>query len=60
MSKSEFIKSAWEDENNGTEESETSDDEYLSDFTKLQSSMYEPCVSKEPVKESCSGKESSD
>ena len=53
MSKSEFIKSAWEDENNGTEESET-------DFTKLQSSMYEPCVSKEPVKESCSGKESSD
>ena len=36
MSKSKLIKGAPEDENNGTEESETSDDEYLSDFTKLQ------------------------
>ena len=39
MSKSELIKSASEDENNETEEIETSDDEYLPDFTKLQ-----PCI----------------
>ena len=58
MSKSELIKSVSENENNGTEESETSDDEYLSDFTKLQPYMYEPCVSKESVKENCPGKES--
>ena len=38
-SKSELINS----ENNGTEESETSDDEYLSNFTKLQPYIYEPC-----------------
>ena len=56
MSKSEPINSALEDENNGTEESETLDDEYLSDFTKLQSYMYKPCVSKESVKENCLGK----
>ena len=37
MSKSEFINSASKDENNWTEESETSDDEYFSDFAKLQS-----------------------
>ena len=33
MSKSEPINSALEDENNGTEESETLDDEYLSDLS---------------------------
>ena len=49
MSMSELINSAFEDENNGTDESETSDDEYLSDFTKLQPYLYEP-----------SGKQSSD
>ena len=58
MSKPELIKSVSQNENNGTEESETSDDEYLSDFTKLQPYMYEPCVSKESVKENCPGKES--
>ena len=36
MSKCEVINSASEDDNNGTEESETSDDEYISDFTKLR------------------------
>ena len=41
------------DENNGTEESETSDDEYFSNFTKLQPYMYETWVSKEYVKENC-------
>ena len=52
MSKSETLHndSASEDENSGIEESEISDDEYLSDFTKLQPYMYEPCVSKESVK----------
>ena len=44
---SELKNSASEDENNGTEESETADDEYLCHFTKLQSYMYEPFVSKE-------------
>ena len=53
------IGSASEDENNGTEESETSDDRYLSDFVKLQPYLYETCVSKESVK-NCPGKESSD
>ena len=43
ISKSELINSASEDENNGTEESENSDDEYLSNFTKLQPYMYKPC-----------------
>ena len=55
MSKSELIKSASEDENNETEEIETSDDEYLPDFTKLQ-----PCICervKKSVKENCPGKE---
>ena len=33
------LKRASEDENNETEEIETSDDEYLPDFTKLQ-----PCI----------------
>ena len=33
VSKAELENSALEDENNGTEESETSDNEYLSDFT---------------------------
>ena len=47
MSKSELKNSALEDEHNGTEENEISDDEYLSDFTKLQPYKYEPCVSKE-------------
>ena len=60
ISKSVLIKSASEDEDNGTEESETSDDEYWLDLTKLQPYMYKPCVSKESLKESCLGKESSD
>ena len=47
MSKSELKNGASEDENNGTEENEISDDEDLSDFTKLQPYKYEPCVSKE-------------
>ena len=51
ISKSELTNSALEDENNGTEESETSYDEYLSDFKKLQSYMCKPCVSKESLKE---------
>ena len=37
MSKSDLINSALEGENDGIEESEDSDDEYLSDLTKLQS-----------------------
>ena len=41
--------SASEDENNGIEESETSDDEYLSDLTKLRPDMEENCVSKESL-----------
>ena len=45
--------SASEDENNGTEESETSDDQYLSDFTRLQPCMYESSVSKESMKKTC-------
>ena len=60
MSKTELINRASEDENNGTEVSETSDDEYLSDFTKLQPYMYELCVSKESMKENCPRKKSSD
>ena len=36
MSKSELVNSALEDENNEAEESKTSDDEYLPDFTKLR------------------------
>ena len=60
MSRSELMNSAVEDENNGTEESETSDDEYLSDFTKLRPYMYEAYVSKESVKENYPGRESSD
>ena len=51
MSKSGLINSASEDENHGSEESETSLDEYLSDFTKLQLYIYKPCVSKESVTE---------
>ena len=47
MSKSELKNSASEDEHNGTEENEISDDEYLSDFSKLQPYKCEPCVSKE-------------
>ena len=35
MSESELINSASKDSNNETEESETSDDEYWSEFTKL-------------------------
>ena len=50
MSKSELKNGAPEDENNGTEENEISDDEYLSDFTKLQRYKYEPCDSKESKK----------
>ena len=60
MPKPEFTNSASENENSGTEESETSDHEYLSDFTKLQLCMNKPCVSKEVMKENCPGKESSD
>ena len=47
MSKSELKNSASENENNGTEENEISDDEYLFDFTKLQPHKYKPCISKE-------------
>ena len=47
MSKSDLKSSAPEDENNVTEENEISDDEYLSDFTKLQPYEYKPCVSEE-------------
>ena len=47
MSKSELKNSALGGENNGTKENEISDDEYLSDFTKLQPYKYEPCVSKD-------------
>ena len=60
MSKSDLISSAFENENNETEKRETSDDEYLSDFTKLQPYMYKPCVLKTSVKENCPGKESLD
>ena len=45
-------------ENNVSEKSETSDDEYLFDFTKLQPYMNH--VSKESLEENCPGKESSD
>ena len=45
----EFINSASENENDETGESETSDDECSSDFTKLQPYMYKSCVSKESV-----------
>ena len=48
--------SASEDEKNGTEECETSDDQYLSDFTRLQPYVYEPSVSKESVKKKTAGK----
>ena len=60
ISKSELINSASEDENHGTEESETSIDEYLLDFAKLQPYMYESCVWKESVTENWQGKELSD
>ena len=59
MLKSELINCASEDENHGTEERETSVDEYLSDFTKPQLYMYEPCVSKESVTENWKEKEPS-
>ena len=58
MPKSQLINSASEDENNGTNENETTD-EYLSDFTKLQLQIYEPCVSKEFVTKILPRKESS-
>ena len=60
ISKSELINSVSEDENNRTEESETSDDEYLPDVTDLQPYMYVTCISKESLKERCQAKESSD
>lgn len=47
MSKSELQNNAPEDENNGTEECEISDDEYLSGFTKPQPYKYKPGVRKE-------------
>ena len=56
MSKSELINSALEDENNGFEESETSDDEFMPGLTSLQLYMFELCVSRESLKESCPGK----
>ena len=40
MSEPELVNSASEDENNETEESKISDDEYLPDFTKLQLYMH--------------------
>ena len=49
ISKSELY-SALEDENNRTEGSDISGDEYLSDFKKLKLYIYEPCVSKSPWK----------
>ena len=49
-----------EDKNNGTEESHTSDDEYLPVLTKLLLYMYEFCISRKSLKESCPGKKSSD
>ena len=55
MSTSELLNSALEDENNGTKESETLDDEYLSDLTKLQPYMYESCV-KSPWKKTAQEK----
>ena len=45
MSEPELVNSASEDENNETEESNISDDEYLSDFTKLQLYMHKTSVS---------------
>ena len=60
MPKAELINNVSEDENNRTEESKTSNDEYLSDFTKLQPRMNKPCVSKESVKENCPRKYLSD
>ena len=53
MLKPQLMNSALKDENNGTKESETSD-EYLSDFTKLQLIMCGPCFKK--VCENCLGK----
>ena len=44
MSKSELINSASEDENYGSEENETSVQEYMWDFTKPQLYMFEPSV----------------
>ena len=57
---SKFINGASENESNGTEESETSNNKYFSDFIKLQSYMYETCVSSETVKENCLRKKWSD
>ena len=57
MSKSELISIASEDKNNETEESETSDDEYFSDFAKLQLLMSEPSVPNNSMKENCPWKE---
>ena len=54
------INSASVDENIVTEESETSYDEYFSDYTKLQPYMYKPCISKASMKENYPGKEWSD
>ena len=56
LPESELINRAKGDENNGSEKSETSDGEYLSDFTKLQPYMYEPCVSKESLKKTAQEK----
>ena len=44
----------------GLKKGKLEDDEYLPDLTKLQPYIYKPCVSKESLKESCPGKESSD
>ena len=41
--KSQLLNSASEDENKGTEESKSSDDEYLSISTKLQPYIYKTC-----------------
>ena len=60
MSKFDLMTSASENESNGTGENETSTDEYLSDFLKLQQYMYSPCVSKESLKENCPRKTPSD
>ena len=44
MSKPELINSTSEDESYGSEESDTSVQEYMSDFTKPQLYMFEPSV----------------
>ena len=60
MSNSNPIQNSLEDESNLTHESESSSDESLPDFSKLQPYMYEPCISNASMNRTNSGKESSD